>query len=283
VDLPGGIDPRRETRRDLEQISEFVNSTVLAPTPPAPAAARRGSLPVIAGRRGFNNWLYSRWGNRGNAIYTFLGSLVAMLLSGGVAWATHQPLLFPSLGATAFLCFETPMAEVASTRNALIGHYVGAAIGFFWLWVFGLQHSQDAIQAGFTAGRWLAVALSLSCTGLILRLLRAAHPPAGATTIIVSLGLLHTPHQMLILALGVLLVTIPAGIFNRICGVPAPLWVKPWPGLRAFLHRPGAPPTLPPAPFMGGMLEQWRSDGASDQVELSPVAPPAQDNLPSPP
>lgn len=260
--------PDINPRRDIEQISEFVNSTVLAPVPaptPAAAAARRGSLPVIKGRRGINDWLYARWGNTGNAIYTGTGSLFAMLLSAGVAWAAHEPLLFPSLGATAFLFFETPMAEVASPRNTVIGHYLGAAVGFFWLLVFGLMHQPDAIAAGFTVSRWLAVSFSLSLTGFLLRLLRAAHPPAGATTLIVSLGLLHTWHEMLILALGVLLVTIPAGIFNRVCGVPAPLWVKPWPGLRAYLRRPGPEQSEPAAPFAGGLLDQWRSVDAPGQ------------------
>ena len=45
-----------------------------------------------------------------------------MLLSGGAAWAFDEPLLFPSLGARAFLIFETPMALVASPRNTVIGH-----------------------------------------------------------------------------------------------------------------------------------------------------------------
>jgi CBS domain-containing membrane protein len=245
-------------RRDLEQISEYVNSTVLTPTP-ITTAARRGSLPMIKGRHGLNDWLYARWGNRGNAIYTAMGSAIAMVISGAVAWATKEPLVFPSLGATAFLFFETPMAEVASPRNTIIGHFVGAAIGFFWLLVFGLMHKPGAIEAGFTAGRYAAIVLSLSLTGLFLRLMRAAHPPAGATTLIVSLGLLHTWHDMWVLALGVLLVVIPAGMVNRVCGVPAPLWDKPWPGIRTVLHLSHKEPPQPEAPFMGGMLEQWRS------------------------
>jgi len=254
-------------QRDLEQISEYVNSPVVSPTP-ITTAARRGSLPMIKGRRGLNDWLYSHWGNRGNALYTGVGSLISMLLSGGLAWATNEPFLFPSLGATAFLFYETPMAEVASPRNTIIGHYVGAAVGYFWLFVFGLLNSPDAIATGFTAGRWAAISLSLGFTGLILRLLRAAHPPAGATTVIVSLGLLHTGHAAWILALGVLLVAIPAGIFNRVCGVPAPFWDKPWPGLRAFLRLPSKEPPQPEVPFMGGMLEQWRS------VSQPPAGPP---------
>ncbi len=248
-----------DPQRDINQIAEFVNSSVRPTVAPPPAAMRQGSLPGIKGRHGFNDWLYAHWGNRGNAFYTGLGSLIAMLISGGVAWAADEPLLFPSLGATAFLFFETPMAEVSSPRNTIIGHYIAGAVAFFWLWVFGLLDQPTAIEVGFDAERWIAIALSLAFTGLILRLLRAAHPPAGATTVIVALGLLDTPEQMAALAIGVLLVAIPAGIINRICGVPSPLWVKPYQGLGA-LFRPGSSePAKPDVPFAGGLLDQWRS------------------------
>ena len=247
-----------DPRRDIDQIAEFVNSTVRPTVPPPAAAMRQGSLPAIKGRHGLNDWLYAKFGNRGNAVYTGVGSLLAMLLSGGVAWAVDEPLLFPSLGATAFLLFETPMAEVSSPRNSVIGHYIGGAIAFFWLWVFGLLDQPTALEAGFDADRWIAIALSLGFTGLILRLLRAAHPPAGATTVIVALGLLDTPEQMAALAVGVLLVVIPGGIFNRLCGVPSPIWSKPYQGLGALL-RPGQKPPEPAVPFAGGLLDQWRS------------------------
>jgi hypothetical protein len=224
------------TQRDIDQIAEFADSSIRA-TVAAPAGPARGSLPAIKARRGLNEWLYRHWGNRGNALYTFIGGLLTMALSGGVAWALKEPLLFPSLGATAFLMFETPMAEVSSPRNAVIGHLVGGAVAYFWLYVFDLVGQPSAIQTGFTGDRAAAVALSVAFTGMILRLIRAAHPPAGATTVIVSVGLLHNSHQMIILALGVLLVVIPAGIINRVLGVPAPLWTSPFSGFSGSLRR----------------------------------------------
>src|SRR4051794_26545904 len=219
------------TQRDIDAIAEFADSSIRATVPAMPAGPRKGSLPGIKARRGLNNWLYSHWGNRGNAVYTFIGSLLTIGISGAVAWWLDEPFLFPSLGATAFLMFETPLAEVSSPRNCVIGHMVGAAVAFFWLWVFGLIDMPSAIQAGFTGERVAAIALSLAFTGGILRLLRAAHPPAGATTVIVALGLLDNGHQMFILFIGVLLVVIPAGIINRLLGVPAPLWSGPYSGL----------------------------------------------------
>src|SRR6187397_325915 len=206
-------------QRDIDQIAEYADSTVRR-------MVRAGSLAPIAGRRGVNSWLYRRWGNRGNALYTALGSLLTIGLSGLLAWALDEPLVFPSLGATAFLFFETPMAEVASIRNTMIGHTVGALVAFFWLEVFGLVGDPSAIVAGFTADRVACIALSLAFTGGILRLLRAAHPPAGATTVIVSVGLLTTVHEVAILLGGVAVLSIAAWSLNRALGVPAPAWTS---------------------------------------------------------
>jgi CBS-domain-containing membrane protein len=206
--------------RDIDQIAEYADSSVRQ-------MMRRGSLAPIVGRTGLNFWLYKRWGNRGNALYTALGSLLTIALSGLLAWALDEPLVFPSLGATAFLFFETPMAEVASVRNTMIGHSVGAAVAFVWLNVFGLVGEPSAIATGFTADRVACVALSLAFTGGILRLLRAAHPPAGATTVIVSIGLLTTWDELLILIAGVALLAASAWSLNRLLGVPAPLWSAP--------------------------------------------------------
>jgi CBS-domain-containing membrane protein len=205
------------TERDVDEIAEYANSTVRT-------MSRAGSLAPIAGRHGFNAWLYDKWGNRGNAVYTFVGGLLTILLSGALAWLLDEPLVFPSLGATAFLFFETPMAEVASPRNTLIGHYTGALVATIWLFVFGLQDNPNVLVEGFSWQRAAAVALSVAFTGGILRLLRAAHPPAGATTVIVSAGLLHTAPQLAALAAGVALLTITAHFTNRALGVPAPRW-----------------------------------------------------------
>ena len=205
------------TQREIDQIAEYADASVRT-------ATRRGSLAPIKGRHGVNAWLYQKWGNRGNAIYTFTGGLLTIALSGALAWLLEEPLVFPSLGATAFLFFETPMAEVASPRNTLTGHYVGAAIAFLWLFVFGLTDAPSALEDGFTLERAAAVALSVGCTGGVLRLMRAAHPPAGATTVIVSAGLLTSGDELLALAAGVVLLTLSAGALNRLLGVPAPRW-----------------------------------------------------------
>lgn len=206
-----------EPNDQLDHIAEFADSGVRT-------FQRQGSLVGVPGSYGFKRWLYRRWGNRGNAVYTFVGSLVAIGLSGTWAWAVKQPLVFPSLGATSFLIFETPMAEVGSPRNTIIGHFVGIAAGALSLVLFGLWEAPSVYVSGVSPARIGAIALAVAMTGGILRLLRAAHPPAGATTIIVASGLLARPRQLLDLAIGVILLTIAGWILNRTMGVPAPRW-----------------------------------------------------------
>jgi CBS-domain-containing membrane protein len=72
-----------------------------------------------------------------------------------------------------------------------------------------------------------AIALAVALTGGVLRVIRSAHPPAGATTIIVASGLLAKPHQILDILIGVLLLTIAGWLLNRAMGVPAPAWAAP--------------------------------------------------------
>jgi len=64
----------------------------------------------------------------------------------------------------------------------------------------------------------------VALTGSVLLLLESSHPPTGATTLIVSMGLLRTPHEMAVLMAGVVLLTVCGWILNRVAGVPVPLW-----------------------------------------------------------
>jgi CBS domain-containing membrane protein len=209
-----------DPKEELDHIAEFADSGVRV-------FQRQGSLIGIPGTYGLKRWLYTKWHNRGNAAYTFIGSLFAIGLSGLWAYIVKQPLLFPSLGATAFLIFETPMAEVGTPRNTIIGHTVGVAAGAVALALFGLLDAPSVYVSGVTLGRVGAIALAVALTGGVLRLLRCAHPPAGATTIIVASGLLAKPRQLLDILIGVLLLTIAGWCLNRLLGVPAPVWAAP--------------------------------------------------------
>ena len=168
--------------------------------------------------------LVERFGKAGDALYMFVACLLALAVSGMAAYLLKQPLLFPSLGPTAFLFFEQPMDPPSSPRNTLIGHLVAILAGALSLAVFGLLDHASILQEGVTLARVGAGTLSVALTGAVLILLKSSHPPTGATTLIVSLGLLQTPREMAELMVGVVLLTIAGWIINRTTGVPVPLW-----------------------------------------------------------
>ncbi|MCA1740585.1 MAG: HPP family protein, partial [Actinobacteria bacterium] len=154
---------------------------------------------------GVHEKLVDSFGTKGDAFYTFVACLVALAVSGLAAWLFKQPLLFPSLGPTALLFFEQPLDRSSSPRNTIIGHAVAILAGVFSLALFGLLDHQSILVDGVTLARAGAAALSLALTGAVLLLVRSSHPPTGATTLIVSLGLLQTPLEMAMLMLGVVI------------------------------------------------------------------------------
>lgn len=54
--------------------------------------------------------------------------------------------------------------------------------------------------------------------------LNAAHAPAAATTLIVSLGILTTPPQLLALMLAVIVLAYQGVGINRLAKLDVPLW-----------------------------------------------------------
>jgi CBS-domain-containing membrane protein len=158
------------------------------------------------------------------ALFSFVNGCISIGLMAALAAVTHSPFIFPSLGPTAFLFFYTPTAPAASPRNTIVGHAIGITCGYFSLVVTGLTTAPPATTVGVTWPRVIAAALSLGLTAGIMVLLRSPHPPAGATTLIVSLGILEKPIQLVLLMVAVVLLTLQAFVINRLAGIPYPIW-----------------------------------------------------------
>lgn len=54
-------------------------------------------------------------------------------------------------------------------------------------------------------------------------LFKAAHPPAGATTLIISRGIVTKPTYLLLIEVAVALLTVQAFAINRLAGLDYPL------------------------------------------------------------
>ena len=179
---------------------------------------RKLRLPALTERHGTRAVL---------GLFAFINGLVSIGIMSAAAALTGQPLIFPSLGPTAFLLFFTPRAPTASPRNTIIGHLIGVVAGYVSLVIFGLTDHGPAFDEGVTWARVGAAALSLALTSGFMVWLLAPHPPAGATTLIVSLGIMPRPSQLAFLMLAVGLLVLQGLVINRLAGIDYPLWKAP--------------------------------------------------------
>lgn len=172
------------------------------------------------------HWLTRHLPARGvQALYVAVNSFLTVGLLSTLAWVTRNPFVFPSLGPTAYMYFFHPMDRASCPRHSILGHGIGLLCGYAALLLTGTAFLHG--PATGVSRFWptiLSAALSLAATGAFMILLRVSHPPAGATTLIVSLGLISQPRDLLIIELAVVLLTVQAFVINRLAGLPYPLW-----------------------------------------------------------
>ena len=101
------------------------------------------------------------------------------------------------------------------------GHLIGALTGLTALLIFGLQAVPADLEE-ITTARLGAVAFALAVTLSVMIWLGVPHAPAGATTLIVALGLLRTPSQLVILMAAVVILILQGIAINRLAGIPLP-------------------------------------------------------------
>src|SRR6202051_2044030 len=161
------------------------------------------------------------------SLYVFVNGFVTIGLLALLALLSRNPFVFPSLGPTAYLLFFSPLAKTCSPRNTIFGHAIGIICGYGAFVVTGAGALPFGVHPGIFWPRILAAALSLSATGAFMILLDVSHPPAGATTLIVSLGIISKPSELVIIGVAVFLLVAQAMVINRLAGLPYPMWNAP--------------------------------------------------------
>lgn len=158
------------------------------------------------------------------AAFLLVNGFLTIGLLASVAMISGTPFVFPSLGPTALLLFHNPMQSAASPRNTLCGHAIGILCGYASLWLMGLAHDPPTMVEGVHAERVFCAALSLASTGALMVLLNVWHPPAGATTLIIALGIITRPYHLLIVEAAVAILVLQALVINRVAGLDYPFW-----------------------------------------------------------
>ncbi|MGB2591891.1 MAG: HPP family protein [Candidatus Acidiferrum sp.] len=163
------------------------------------------------------------------SVYVFVNGFITIAVLALLALVSRNPFVFPSLGPTAYLLFFSPLGRTSSPRNTIFGHAIGLICGYGSFIATGAGALPFGTHSGVFWPRILAAALSLSATGALMVLLDVSHPPAGATTLIVSLGIISKPGELVIIEVAVFLLVLQALAINRLAGLPYPLWDAPAP------------------------------------------------------
>jgi len=165
-------------------------------------------------------YLLTKYQNRwSRAVFAFVNACMSIgIISVAAAWA-EQPLIFPTLGPISFLCFYSPSAGASSPRNVISAHGAGVIIG--WLTVYA-ANSVFGVEG--MATQIVAVTFSLGLITAVMIIADIPHPPAAATTLLVSLGSISELTECLCLMAAVVTLAAQGFIINRLCGVYYPIW-----------------------------------------------------------
>jgi len=158
------------------------------------------------------------------SIYVFVNGFITIAVLALLALLSRNPFVFPSLGPTAYLLFFSPLGKTSSPRNTILGHAIGLVCGYAAFVFTGAGAQPLGTHQGIFWPRILAAALSLSVTGALMVLLDVSHPPAGPTTLIVSLGIISKAQELVIIEVAVFVLVAQALVINRLAGLPYPLW-----------------------------------------------------------
>jgi CBS domain-containing membrane protein len=111
-------------------------------------------------------------------IWTFIGSFVGIALIGFInshfLSVSDNLFLVGSFGATSVLIYGVINSPLAQPRNLIGGHLHSAIIG--------------VTVAMFIQETWLAAALAVSLSIVVMQITKTLHPPGGATALIAIIG-----------------------------------------------------------------------------------------------
>lgn len=175
-------------------------------------------MSAATGRTSVLERAQQRAGEVGAGAYVGLLSLVVLAVSGAIGMLLTTPWLFPSLGPTVMVLFGTPREKTARPLDAAVGHGVGIVAGVACLFLFGMNGKPSAVEAGLSLGYVLGGALSVAITAFVLHALKLQHPPAGATTLIISLGVIANPVGILSMAAAIAFTILASWGLNALLG-----------------------------------------------------------------
>lgn len=153
-----------------------------------------------------------------DAVWVPLISAVLIAVAGAMSLATGQPWLFAGLGPTAIMIAASPGHSTTRFHSIVLGHLVAILCAWLALLLLGATKSPSLLGGNSIAVvRVWASALAVGLTVLVQPSLRAYHPPAAATTLLLTLGVYRLSWKTsLSLLAGVLVVAALGEWFQRL-------------------------------------------------------------------
>jgi HPP family len=153
-----------------------------------------------------------------DAIWVPAVAATLIVVAGALGQWLKQPWLFAGLGPTVLMLASNPGHETTRFRAVVTAHL--AAIGVAYLALLMLNANIAAavvVRSTVAMPRVWASAVALAMLAILMPQLRAYHPPAAATALLVTLGAYRmTGKTPLALMAGVVAVAVVAEVLNRV-------------------------------------------------------------------
>lgn len=130
---------------------------------------------------------------------------------GFIAWISGQPFIFPSLGPSCFVLAFYKNGERTNGSTVIGSHIIGALCGLLSYNLLAKGVVLTGVFPPFSIEGFLLSSsgvLSIGLTSLGMIFFDVKHPPACATTLIVSLGLLYSLSQVSIIIFSIIILVI---------------------------------------------------------------------------
>lgn len=152
------------------------------------------------------------------AIWVPAVAATLIVAAGAIGFWLKQPWLFAGLGPTALMLATHPGHETTRFRAVVISHLAAIGVAYLALLLLNAQGATSVItRATVPMARVWASAASLAMLAILLPQLKAYHPPAAATALLVTLGAYRmTGKTPLALIAGVVAVAVVAELAQRL-------------------------------------------------------------------
>jgi hypothetical protein len=153
-----------------------------------------------------------------DAIWVPAVSAILIVLTGAIGVWLKQPWLFAGLAPTALMVASSPGHETTRFRAVVGGHLIAIACAYFALLLLNANGAPSVLATKVVPlPRVWASACALAMLAVVQPQLRAFHPPAAATALLVTLGAYRmTGKTPLALMGGVLVVGLAAELLPRL-------------------------------------------------------------------